>query len=158
MANEVYCEIDPAVVTTTDSASIRVGDTRTPVDGGGAILPLETATQTEPAQVAHWRLPLDTASAGLLVPINGLAPTPALVTTEAPVRSDEPAVVVRSAAPVDSLLGDRAWFSGATGVVRDAEGRVVLVGTWNSFDERGPAGSGMRPLPDPEAVGETYGC
>ncbi|WP_175557429.1 hypothetical protein [Raineyella antarctica] len=158
MANDLYCSIDPAIVTTTDSSAIRVGDTRTPVDGGGAILPLLTAAATRPTSAAHWTLPLDGAKQGMLVPLNGLAPTPALVTTTSPVPTAEPAVVVRSGAPVDSLLGDGAWFEGPTGVVRDAEGRVVLVGIWSPLDATGPGTVGMRPLPDPAATGETYGC
>ena len=98
------------------------------------------------------------AMAGMLVPINGLAPTPALVTTQASAQSDEPAAVVRSLAPTDSLLGDGAWFDGPTGVVRDPAGRVVLVGTWTALDAAGPQTDGMRPLPDPTTEGETYGC
>ena len=158
MANDLYCIIDPVIVTTVDSSAIRVADARTPADGGGAILPLQTGAATAPTVVAHWTLPIDTTRTGLLVPVNGLAPTPALVTPQTPVAPEEPAVVVRSAAPVDSLLGDRAWFEGPTGAVRDGQGRVVLVGTWTGLDAAGPQTGGMRPLPDPMAAGETYGC
>lgn len=158
MANDLYCLIDPAIVTTVDSSAIRVGDARTPAVGGGAVLPLQSEAATPTTPVAHWTLPLESPAPGLLVPINGLAPAPALVTTESPVPAEEPAVVVRSALPTNSLLGDRSWFAGPTGMVRDAEGRVVLVGTWTGLGAAGPQTGGMRPLPDPAAGGETYGC
>ena len=158
MANQLFCSIDPAIVTTPDSSATRVGDARTPVEGGGAILPLQAEAATPTTPVAHLGLPIEAAMAGMLVPINGLAPTPALVTTQASAQSDEPAAVVRSLAPTDSLLGDGAWFDGPTGVVRDPAGRVVLVGTWTALDAAGPQTDGMRPLPDPTTEGETYGC
>lgn len=158
MANELYCSIDPAIVTTPDSSATRVGDARTPVDGGGAILPLQAEVGTPTTSVAHPALPIEAASSALLVPINGLAPAPALVTTQVSQQAGEPAAVVRSLAPTDSLLGDGAWFDGPTGVVRDPAGRVVLVGSWTALDASGPLTTGMRPLPDPATVGETYGC
>lgn len=158
MVNEMFCEIDPALVTTTDSSSVRVERTRTPAEGGGAILDLTAEAVPEPAEVVYRTGMPDSPRAGLLVPVNGLAPTPALVTTREVDMDGDPSVVVRAGAPTDSMLGEGAWFAAPTGVVLDVEGRITHAGAWTDFESHDELRHGMRPLPDPETSDEAYEC
>lgn len=122
------------------------------------VKPEATASVGHRADLA---LPIKNQQAGLLIPVNGVVPALATVTTR---TSDDqlksPLVITR--APADAWID--IWRFGAAsgseyplpiGAFATADGTIAMTGAWYKapIDESGAA-FGMRPLMAPDAAGE----
>ncbi|SDS36973.1 hypothetical protein SAMN04489812_1705 [Microlunatus soli] len=127
----------------------------------GTALDVKPESEAEPGERSDLSLPVKNQQAGLLIPVNGVVPALATVTTR---TSDDqlksPLVITR--APADAWLD--IWRFGAAsgseyplpiGAFATPDGKIAMTGAWYKapIDEAGAA-FGMRPLVAPEAMGE----
>lgn len=131
----------------------------------GSVIALDEDSKAEPGTRGEVTLPVQEPINGLLIPANGTVPALAEVTTQ---TAGNPLAdpLVTTQAPADDWL--EIWRFGAAsgneyplpfGAFATADGRIAMTGAWfNEPVDTAKAGFGMRPVPDPDTVGEPKDC
>jgi hypothetical protein len=131
----------------------------------GTVVELDSDSEADPGTRGDAALPVEQETDGLLVPANGMVPALATATTETAGNPLADAIVTTQA-PADGWL--EVWRFGAAsgseyalpfGAFASADGEIAMSGAWfNAPVDPARAGYGMRPIADPDAVGDSKTC